>query len=670
MAAAAAVQGLTTTRFSELRPQISDQVLEVLEEEGFEFCTPVQAATVPLLCSFKDVAVDAATGSGKTLAFIVPLVEIVRRATGQQPLKPHQVAGIIISPTRELSTQIYHVAQPFASTLPNFKTVLLVGGLDIKVDLKKIEEEGANLLIGTPGRLYDIMERVESLDFRSLEVLILDEADRLLDMGFQKQISSIINHLPKQRRTGLFSATQTEAVEELSRAGLRNPVKVEVRTDVKLPAGSTSEGSFSKTPLGLHIEYLECEADAKPSHLVDFLCNNKQKKAIVYFMTCACVDYWGIVLPQLGPLKGFHIVPLHGKMKQTAREKALASFMELPSGILLCTDVAARGLDIPGVDWIIQYDPPQDPNMFVHRVGRTARMGRPGSAIVFLLPKEESYVDFLRIRRVPLEERKCSAAAVDIVPQIREAAKKDRDVMEKGLKAFVSYIRAYKEHQCSYIFRWKGLEIGKLGMGYGLLQLPSMPELKHHNLSTDGFAPADDINLSEIKYKDKAREKQRKKKILQRQESERLEPKPEKPKTNVDTGKTVTRKKTGRQRRAVQTVEDEDELEREYRLLKKLKKGKISESEFSKLMGLGDCSSGESDLEESQVSNPGTSESAETVKKMGKNSKQHKGATKISKVAPTTRRESQNLRRTKLGDKKRKQHHRHGKKGKAPRQKK
>ncbi|XP_031473240.1 DEAD-box ATP-dependent RNA helicase 18 [Nymphaea colorata] len=662
--AAAAVQGLTRVRFSELRPQLSDQVLGVLEEEGFEFCTPVQVATIPLLCSFKDVCVDAATGSGKTLAFVVPLVEIVRRATAQQPLKPHQVSGIIISPTRELSTQIYHVAQPFTSTVPNFKTMLLVGGLDIKVDLKKIEEEGANLLIGTPGRLYDIMERVESLDFRSLEVLILDEADRLLDMGFQKQISSIITRLPKQRRTGLFSATQTEAVEELSRAGLRNPTKVEVRTDAQLPADSMAERSSSKTPLGLHIEYLECGAEVKPSHLVDFLYNNKQKKVIVYFMTCACVDYWGVVLPQLGLLKGCYIVPLHGKMKQTAREKALASFMELSSGILLCTDVAARGLDIPGVDWIIQYDPPQDPNMFVHRVGRTARMGRPGSAIVFLLPKEEAYVDFLRIRRVPLEERKCSAAALDVVPQIREAARKDRDVMEKGLKAFVSYIRAYKEHQCSYIFRWKELEIGKLGMGYGLLQLPSMAELKHHNLSTDGFIPVENINLSEIKYKDKAREKQRKKKMLRKQELEHLEPKPDKPKTNVDTSKTVTRKKTGRQRRAVQSMQDEDELEREYRLLKKLKKGKISESEFSKLMGLGDCLSGESELEESQISNPEMSESTKAVRRTGKNSKQHKGATKISSMA-SSRKESQDLRRSKLGGS-----HRHGKKGKAQRQKK
>lgn len=302
-------------------------------------------------------------------------------------------------------------------------------------------------------------------------------------------------------------------------------------------------------------------------------------------MTCACVDYWGVVLPRLSVLKGFSLIPLHGQMKQTVREKALASFKALSSGILLCTDLAARGLDIPDVDCILQYDPPQNPDVFVHRVGRTARMGRQGNAIVFLLPKEEAYVEFLHIKRVSLVERKCSDEAPDVVPQIQSAAKKDRDVMEKGVRAFVSYIRAYKEHHCSYIFRWKELEIGKLAMGYGLLQLPSMPEVKHHSLSTEGFTPAENINLKEIKYKDKSREKQRKKNLLAKKEAQQREPKPVKPKKTPKPAATIMRKKTAKQRRAAQTIEDEDDLAREYRLLKKLKRGAIDESEFARLTG-------------------------------------------------------------------------------------
>lgn len=579
-------KALTETRFSDLKPPLSEPVLEALSAEGFQFCTPVQAATIPLLCSFKDVAVDAATGSGKTLAFVVPLVEVLRRSSSYPP-KPHQVMGIIISPTRELSSQIFNVAQPFVAPLANVKGVLLVGGGDVKTDMKKIEAEGANLLIGTPGRLYDIMERMGILDFRSFEILILDEADRLLDMGFQKQINYILSRLPKLRRTGLFSATQTEAVEELSKAGLRNPVRVEVRAETKTMHDSESAQQLasSKTPSGLHLEYLECEADNKPSQLVDLLIKNKSKKVIVYFMTCACVDYWGVVLPQLTILRGFSLIPLHGKMKQKAREKALASFAPLSSGILLCTDVAARGLDIPGVDCIVQYDPPQDPNVFIHRVGRTARLGREGNAIIFLLPKEEAYVEFLHIRRVHLQERKCTDDAVDVVSHIRSAARKDRDVMEKGLRAFVSYIRAYKEHHCSYIFRWKELEIGKLAMGYGLLQLPSMPEVRNHSLSTEGFTPVEDINLADIKYKDKSREKQRKKNLQAKKEKEEEKNSQKVSKTSKQTP-TIMKKKTAKQRRAAQTIEDEEELTREYRLLKKLKKGAIDESEYAKLTGI------------------------------------------------------------------------------------
>ncbi|CAM8919717.1 unnamed protein product [Rhodiola kirilowii] len=578
-------RALTRMRFSELSPPLSEPVLAALTQGGFDFCTPVQAATIPLLCGYKDVAVDAATGSGKTLAFVIPMVEILRR--NSSPPKPLQVMGIIISPTRELSMQIYNVAQPFVATLGNIKSVLLVGGGEVKSDIQKVEEEGANILIGTPGRLFDIMDRVDNFDFKNFEVLILDEADRLLDMGFQKQITSIISRLPKLRRTGLFSATQTEAVEELSKAGLRNPVRVEVKAEAKPSNDPSSQQALSsKTPSSLNIEYVECEACKKPSQLVDLIIKNKSRKLIVYFMTCASVDYWGLVLPSISVLKGIPLISLHGKMKQMQRAKALESFTSLSSGVLLCTDVAARGLDIPGVDCIVQYDPPQNPNDFIHRVGRTARMGKQGSAIFYLLPKEEAYVEFLRIRRIPLQQKKCSDDAYDITPEIRLAAKKDRDVMDKGLRAFVSYFRAYKEHHCSYIFRWKELEVGKLAMGYGLLQIPAIPEVKHNSLSTEGFIPVEGLKLNEIKFKDKSREKQRKKNVeAKKAAADKQEPKPNKCKDSSSSAAAAMRKKTAKQRRAAQSTYDDDELTRDYRLLKKLKKGAIDETEFAKLTG-------------------------------------------------------------------------------------
>ncbi|XP_024387826.1 DEAD-box ATP-dependent RNA helicase 18 isoform X1 [Physcomitrium patens] len=572
----AAVRG--TIAFRNLKPPVSDETLQVLDSFGFHTATPVQASTIPLLSTYKDVAVDAATGSGKTLAFLVPMVEILRRLT--DPLKAFQVGAVIVSPTRELASQIYHVLGPFLTTLRGVQAMLLVGGTDVTAEVAKLKQTGANVLIGTPGRLYDIMERVTALDFKNLEVLILDEADRLLDMGFQRQLTAILGHLPKQRRTGLFSATQTEAVVELARAGLRNPVRVEVRTQAKAQAADT-ESFQSKTPSGLTLQYLICEGDEKPSQLVHFLCQHRQNKIILYFMTCACVDYWAIMLPQLESLSGLQAVALHGKMKQAAREKALAMFSGMTAGLLVCTDVAARGLDIPGVDWIIQYDPPQDPNVFVHRVGRTARMGQSGDALVFLLPKEDAYVEFLRIRKVPIEERPKCSSVPNIVSVLRGAAAKDRDIMEKGLRAFVSYIRAYKEHHCTFIFKWKQLEAGLAAMGFGLLQLPSMPELKRNVLSIAGFQPAKGIDVSSIAFKEKAREKQRQKNLANKPPRQPREPEP-------DRAPKKERKETAEKRRLHQKVEDDEEMNREYRLLKKLKKGTLSESEYEQVMSMPD----------------------------------------------------------------------------------
>ncbi|XP_066308376.1 DEAD-box ATP-dependent RNA helicase 18-like isoform X3 [Miscanthus floridulus] len=568
-AAAAARKGaLTDQRFSELSPALSPEVVEALDRGGFQRCTPVQAAAIPHLLSHKDVAVDAATGSGKTLAFIVPVVEILRRRSSRP--KSHEVLALIISPTRELSSQIFNVAQPFFATLNGVSSMLLVGGLDIKAELKKI--------------------------------LILDEADRLLDMGFQKHINFILSMLPKLRRTGLYSATQTKAVADLSKAGLRNPIRVEVKTEAKSTSKDAGQQELgpSKTPLGLRLEYMICEASKKSSQLVDFLVQNSGKKIMVYFATCACVDYWAVVLPLINSLKGSPIIAYHGKMKQGLREKALASFSALSSGVLVCTDVAARGLDIPSVDLIVQYDPPQDPNVFIHRAGRTARYDQEGDAIVFLLPKEDTYVEFLKLRGVPLTERECPAYTDDVIPQIRSAALEDRNVMEKGLRAFVSFVRAYKEHHCSYIFRWKDLEIGKLAMEYGLLQIPSMPEVKHHSLSLEGFIPVDDVDITQIKYKDKAREKQRKKALKRKAEEEAQNPKPER-KRAPEKPEKPKRKKTGKQRQSIQTKEDLDELAHEYQLLKKLKRGDIDEEEYEKLTGFGDSDGDASDGDASNL---------------------------------------------------------------------
>eukprot|EP00775_Hariotina_reticulata_P007461 gene7461-7671_t len=356
----------------------------------------------------------------------------------------------------ELAKQIHQVAAPFVSAAPGLSSLLLVGGTDPSQDVAAFKASGGHILIGTPGRLNDVMKRLgPAMDTKTLEVLVLDEADRLLDMGFKVQLDAIMARLPKQRRTGLFSATQTVA----------------------------------------------------------FLDQHRSEKVIVYCLTCACVEFFALILRRLPALKGLRVAALHGQLKQAARELTLTQFSEGAGGVLLCTDIAARGLDIPDVAWIVQYDPPQDPAAFVHRVGRTARMGRSGSALALLLPNESSYVDFLRLRKVPLVQAEGLTGAPDAVELsrfLRAAAEGDREVMEKGTRAFVSLVRGYKEHHCKFVFRIQELAVGPLAQSWGLMKLPRMPELKKGSSANDleSFTPSE-VEPDSVKFKEKAREKQR-----------------------------------------------------------------------------------------------------------------------------------------------------------------
>ena len=695
-------------KFEYLQPPLRRESLTVLQSQGFERATPVQAATIGLLSHNKDVAVEACTGSGKTLAFVVPLVEILARA--ETPFRKHSVGGIIVSPTRELAKQIYDVAVPFIESISKETAkagaMLLVGGTDVAFDVQNFSQNGAVALIGTPGRLDDVMVRSKVLDLKRVELLILDEADRLLSMGFVKTLNNIIGRLPKQRRTGLFSATQTEETEELARAGLRNPVRVTVRdaasqaaaaAAVAQGAPATSAAARGKLPAQLELTYKICNIDERLWHLREFLRGGgtsetdkalasyhtptpvsrhaRGKKVIAYFLTCACVDYFATALEPGGPAdvnenddnsnhdtqNKTQVIALHGKMKQNQRELALQKFAESTDGaVLLCTDVAARGLDIPGVDWVVQFDAPQDPAAFVHRVGRTARMGREGTALIYLAPHESSYVEFLAVRHIKVkpfegeggdrvtamkavkedeegdtdgdddadgnsegedeeeeddegeeeDSESESEEEVDLVTStgartlnqaLRQFSEKNRESMEKGTRAFVSFMRGYKEHHCRFIFRHKELELTKLANAMGLLRLPRMKEIrKAPKHLTAGFVESE-VNPDTVPYAEKAREKQRKQglALIAKEKAEAIA----NGEVTESSGKAAREKKkreeavkeaerlknekrlTATKRRQQEAREDLDDINDDYRALKKLKKGKISEEEFDFELG-------------------------------------------------------------------------------------
>ncbi|KAF9212186.1 ATP-dependent rRNA helicase spb4 [Podila verticillata] len=528
---------MTTTApagsWESLVPKLSDEVLDAVNVMGFTEMTPVQSGAIPLFMKNKDVVVEAVTGSGKTLSFLIPILEKIHRRS--RKLAPAEIGAIVISPTRELATQITKVLSEFEPFFPNIKHQLLIGGeTSLEEDIETFGQTFPDILIGTPGRLEDILSQKRSgVNVKELEVLVLDEADRLLDMGFAVSLNKIMSLLPKQRRTGLFSATMTDGLSELVRAGLRNPVR------------------------GLHIGYILCSTSQKLLLLTHLLRQEAaNKKTIVYFATCASVDYFYKLLSRLPQLAGFAIHSLHGKMETKKRSLTFKAFTNIPAGspgILLCTDVASRGLDIPDVDFVVQVDPPQDPKAFTHRCGRAGRAGREGKAIVFLVKgKEETYIDFLKVRKVPIhkwgwnggaeiiedvqedddedmtaEEAEAALTAkivkeegeddvenAEFLKGLQKIVKTDRDLHDKGTMAYVSFIRSYSKHEASFIFRSRDLDLGALARGYGLLRLPKMPELKNEKSGggIQGFVPAE-IDMDKYKYQDKQKEAVRVKKL-------------------------------------------------------------------------------------------------------------------------------------------------------------
>ncbi|KNC85309.1 hypothetical protein SARC_02492 [Sphaeroforma arctica JP610] len=389
------------------------------------------------------------------------------------------------------------VADVLAEFLPviNGTAMVAVGGTETGDDLNHFNEHGAHVVIATPGRMEELMRRSQAMNLKELEILVLDEADRLLDMGFEKSINNILKQLPKQRRTGLFSATQTQQLDQIIRAGLRNPVRV----NVKVTTGTNTLRRSTATPVSLKNFFMVCGYEDKLSQLVAFMETHIDEKVIVYMNTCACVDYFHSLLGGIFTRRKTRIQlhSLHGKMVHKKRSKTFEAFKNSVSGALLCTDVAARGLDMPDIDWVVQLDPPQDPDQFVHRCGRTARQGRVGSALVFLAPHEDTYVAFMRKRTVQMHEMKLDLNADDVFNTGRDVALQDRSVYEKGLTAFVSFIRSYREHKCSIIFRVRDLDMLGICRSFALLTLPRMPELKSVSQGRTSGTTADSLTISE-----------------------------------------------------------------------------------------------------------------------------------------------------------------------------
>ncbi|XP_050464865.1 probable ATP-dependent RNA helicase DDX55 homolog [Cataglyphis hispanica] len=589
---------MKSKKWEELDVRLSDPVLKTLKQLKFLDMTPVQAACIPLLLNGKDVAAEAVTGSGKTLAFLVPLLEILQKRP--EKWKTMEVGAIIISPTRELATQISEILEKFLENIPLLKQVLLVGGVTLKEDAENLKK-GVNIIVATPGRLQDILSNYSStnlsLCIKSLEFLVLDEADRLLDLGFSATLDSILSYLPRLRRTGLFSATQTKELQQLIRAGLRNPALIVVK-----------EKSNISTPVNLNNSYTIVQPEYKLSVMIDFIRTIGFKtKYMIFLSTCACVDYFSRVIQALLP--SINVLALHGKMK-SKRYKVFDQFRHVENGILICTDVMARGIDISEINWVLQYDPPSTASSFVHRCGRTARIGNEGNALLFLLETEDAYVDFVkRNQKVELQQIKTKPnenTIEECLQCMRHLQQKDRLMFDKANRAFVSYIQSYSKHECNLILRLKDIDMGKLAMGFGLLKMLKMPELKGKDVS---FFISPEIDINAISYANKQRELHRIEKLTeyqntgvwstnhkrkQKQTESWSESKKRKLERQEKRSKRKEKKKlkqglsttSNKKKRKHIKEEDLKELAKDIALIKKFKKKKISQEEFDAAFGI------------------------------------------------------------------------------------
>jgi ATP-dependent RNA helicase DDX18/HAS1 len=372
-------------KFSDLN--LSEKTMKAIEDMNFENMTEIQQRGIPPLLAGRDVLGAAKTGSGKTLAFLIPAVEMLSALR----FKPRNGTGVIVvSPTRELALQIFGVARELMAHHSQTYGIV-IGGANRRAEAEKLMK-GVNLLIATPGRLLDHLQNTQGFVFKNIKALIIDEADRILEVGFEDEMRQVVKVLPKEdRQTMLFSATQTTKVEDLARISLR-PGPLYINVDHQ---------KEHSTVAGLEQGYVICDSDKRFLLLFSFLKRNLKKKIIVFFSSCNCVKYHAELLNYID----LPVLDLHGKQKQQKRTNTFFEFCNAKQGTLICTDVAARGLDIPAVDWIVQFDPPDDPRDYIHRVGRTARGSNgKGRSLMFLQPSEVGFLSQLKEARVPVVE--------------------------------------------------------------------------------------------------------------------------------------------------------------------------------------------------------------------------------------------------------------------------
>ncbi|PWY89831.1 RNA helicase [Aspergillus heteromorphus CBS 117.55] len=442
--------------FSDL--PFSEPTASGLAASHFKTLTDIQSRAITHALKGRDILGAAKTGSGKTLAFLLPILENLYR---KQWSEHDGLGALVLSPTRELAIQIFEVLRK-VGRYHTFSAGLVIGGKSLREEQERLSR--MNILVCTPGRMLQHLDQTSFFDTFNLQMLVLDEADRILDMGFQKSVDAIIGHLPKERQTLLFSATQTKKVSDLARLSLKDPEYVAVH-----------EAASSATPSKLQQHYVVTPLAQKLDVLWSFIRSNLKSKTIVFLSSGKQVRFVYETFRHMQP--GIPLMHLHGRQKQGGRLDITTRFSSAQHAVLFATDVAARGLDFPAVDWVIQLDCPEDADTYIHRVGRTARYERDGRAVLFLDPSEEKgMLKALEQKKVQVERINVKANKQQSVKdQLQNMCFKDPELKYLGQKAFISYVKSIYVQKDKEIFNIKELKLEDLAASFGL---PGAPRIK------------------------------------------------------------------------------------------------------------------------------------------------------------------------------------------------
>ena len=446
---------------------ISEPTAEGLKSAHFSSLTDIQAKAIPLALKGSDILGAAKTGSGKTLAFLVPVLENLYRA--QCIGSDAGLGAMIISPTRELAIQIFDVLRKVGGKGHLFAAGLIIGGKSLREERDALAR--MNIVVCTPGRILQHLSQTAAFNVDNLRMLVLDEADRIMDMGFKKDVDAIIEYLPPDRQTLLFSATQTKRVSDLSRLALKEPEYISVH-----------EAAISSTPKTLQQNYVFTPLPEKLDTLWSFLQSSKKSKILVFLSSGKQVRFVYESFRHMQP--GIPLLHLHGRQKQTARLEITQKFSQAKYSCLFATDVVARGLDFPAVDWVIQVDCPEDADTYIHRVGRTARYEKAGRAVLFLDPsEEEGMLSRLEQKKVPIERTNIrTKKQQSIKNQLQGMCFKDPSLKYLGQKAFSSYVRSLHVQKDKVIFKLEKYPLEEFAASLGL---PGAPRIKFLKADAD-----------------------------------------------------------------------------------------------------------------------------------------------------------------------------------------